>query len=179
MDPTETDLTDFLNDHFCYEVEELIGCYAFFVSSFQHRKELEERGLYVAIQNTGIDHFMMHGRNLLEFFFYKPNNDYARASFYITGWEATPQKTENIKELERRVNFEGVHLGWRRLLVKPDEKNWKPLLIIKDFLNTTEFFLSNVDPRYKGQRVQTLLLLLEQCKTQVQDIFGSLLRPRN
>jgi hypothetical protein len=177
LKPTEAQKIEYLNEHVCYEAEELMFCHAFLVSVFMHKTELEQRGLLEALRNTSLEHFGLHARNLLEFLFYGSLEGYARATDYIAGWANIRIKTQNIRVLERRVNAEIAHLGWERLNVKPEEKGWEPLLIAQDLLDTYELFLSKLDDHYKQERVKRLQFNLSHYKTDIWDVFGILLGP--
>jgi hypothetical protein len=177
LKPTDAQKVEFLNEHVCYEAEELLLCHAFIYSLTLHQAEIEKRGLYPALQNTGLEHFGLHARNLLEFLFYPHDNSgkYARAVDYLKGWNDIRQRTPNIKILEKRVNAELTHLSWDRLLVKPEKKGWQPLLITQDLLDVFETFLAKIDDHYKLERAKQLQAGLAVYKRAVWEVFGILL----
>jgi hypothetical protein len=124
MNPDIQQKTDYLNEHFVYEAQELVSCGLFHASILKHTRAMRERMLYEVFVNISLDHTLLHARNLLEFPFYKEDGDgkYARAVSYVTDW-VRPPMTPNLSLLERRVNDEITHLGWNRLNVRPEEKS--------------------------------------------------------
>ena len=152
-------------------------CHNFLLSLFAHRTELEQRSLFPALQNTGLEHFGLHARVLLEFLFYDSHEGYARATDYVDGWTSMRKMTKSILVLQKRVNSEISHLGWERLKVKPEEKGWQPLPIAQDLLDIYELFLSKVDDHCKQERAKLLQVALGQYKNKMWDVFGILMRP--
>jgi len=79
----------YLDEHYAYEVRELCCCVWYMLSL--HRgwpaRNPEEENVRGFLENTGVDHFLMHALNLLEFY-YKTENPhlYARAKFFVPSW---------------------------------------------------------------------------------------------
>jgi hypothetical protein len=149
----------YLDEHFLYEARELNYCVMFIVSlQFHVGKQVTDRGRWVEefFGNTGLDHFLLHARNLLEFYYKddKPHM-YARARFYIPAWKP-PKKTDLIRELEKRVHGEVTHLGWERLGVPPNGKSWAFVDLAIDLLNVTESFLKALDRSYHSEPIKIL-----------------------
>src|SRR3989339_605647 len=116
------DLKDFLDEHFTYEVEML---YYAIMSWKKYCQPLDQNGV-----NMSLECLFFHGRNLLEFFYYKPIKEYSRATHFIdeSKWKQTcPSKTKNIIELEKRTSNEIVHLTYKRITGSPPEKRWNPI----------------------------------------------------
>jgi len=146
----------FINEHFSYEVLELLQSSLFILSVQARKKELSERGTYQFFLNMALEHTLLHARNLLEFFYYRGDKKkYAQAPAYILDW-TPPSKTVNVKELETRVNDEITHLGWKRLDVELEDKSWKPLGVIGELLDLTDQFLLGLDQKLYGNGLRTL-----------------------
>jgi hypothetical protein len=142
----------FINEHFAYEVEELLYSSHFFLSVKAREKELTERGVYQIFLNTALDHSLLHARSLLEFYYYGDRKS-ARAIAYLPHWKS-PEKSRNIQELERRVNSEIVHLGWKRLDVVT--KGWNLLGVVNELLDVTDKFLSQLDQKFFEPRLKAV-----------------------
>jgi hypothetical protein len=61
----------YINEHFVYEVEELLFSALFFISVQARAKQLSEKRILPVFQNAAIDHALLHARNLLEFYYYE------------------------------------------------------------------------------------------------------------
>jgi hypothetical protein len=175
MEPTEKEKVVFLNEHFAYEVEELVFCDSFIASLFHHRAAIDRKGLFAGLQNTGMEHFLLHARVLLEFLFFGPHEDEPRASDYVKNWSDIRQWTETLKTFQDRVNKEITHLSWRRVGISPEDKTWMLQPIVDDLLNTTGLFLTSVDNSYLEERARNLWGLLALRKTAGIDVFGMLM----
>jgi hypothetical protein len=143
--PDEEGKIRYINEHFRYEVEELLYSALFFISVQARAKQLSDKKILTVFQNTVLDHTLLHARNLLEFYYYKDKEGYARARAYVSSWQF-PIKTPNVRKLEARVNDEVTHLGWKRLDVK--DKTWNPLDVINELLGTTADFLVQLDRKF-------------------------------
>lgn len=154
--PDEERKIRFINEHFVYEVEELLFAALFFISVQARAKELSDKRILPVFQNMAIDHALLHARNLLEFYYYGHKEQmYARARAYVGGWKS-PAKTPNVKKLEARVNDEVTHLGWKRLDVKLEDKTWRLLDVINELLDTTAEFLARLDRKFYREGLKML-----------------------
>lgn len=146
--PDEDGKARYVNEHFVYEVEELLFSALFYISVLARTKQLSEKKILHVFVNAAIDHTLLHARNLLEFYYYKGNEEeYARARAYVSQWRS-PTKTANVKKLEARVNDEITHLGWKRLDIKLEDKTWRLLGVIDELLDTTAVFLVQLDRKF-------------------------------
>jgi len=146
--PDEEGKIRYINEHFAYEVEELLFSALFFISVQARAKQLSEKKILPVFLNAAVDHTLLHARNLLEFYYYKHKEEmYARAGAYVSSWQF-PIKTPNVKKLEARVNDEVAHLGWKRLDVKLEDKTWHLLDVINELLDTTADFLVQLDRKF-------------------------------
>ena len=143
----------FINEHFVYEVEELLYSSLMFLSIQARQKELTEKQVYQVFMNAVLDHSLLHGRSLLDFFYHQGDKKSARASAFVPHWK-TPHMTENIINLQRRVNDEIMHLGWKRLDVR--DKSWKPIDVTNELLDVTDQFLSELDQKFYENSLKTL-----------------------
>lgn len=145
----------FLDEHFLYEVRELYACVWFSMSIQRHAGRASPQ-VELFLSNAALDHFLLHARNLLEFYYEerKPHL-YARAREFVPSWRP-PKKTASIRRLEKRVHGEVTHLAWERLGVHPSEKGWPFVQIGIDLLEVTERFLASMDIRYHSQRIREL-----------------------
>jgi hypothetical protein len=146
--PDEDGKTRYINEHFVYEVEELLLSALFYISVQARTKELSEKKTLQVFLNAAVDHTLLHARNLLEFYYYKGNEEkYAQARAYVSGWQS-PTKTTNVKKLEARVNDEVTHLGWKRLDIKYEDKTWRLLDVINELLDITAVFTGQLDRKF-------------------------------
>jgi hypothetical protein len=100
---------DFLDEHLHYELD------MFFFSlrtiiDFKNRGDFDEKIFHI---NMALEDFLLHSRNLLEFF-YHPNNTtskYAYAGHFFTGnnWDVFNQRRQKILDYWKENN-EVVHL---------------------------------------------------------------------
>lgn len=145
------DLKNFLDEHFTYEVEML---YYAIVNWKKYHQPKDQNGI-----NMTLECLFFHGRNLLEFFYYKPVKNYSRATHFVNEnkWEQTrPDKTKNVLELERRTSNEVVHLTYNRIAGSPPEKNWDPIGCFKDLIIVTKNFLNLLPDELQGNRIISL-----------------------
>jgi hypothetical protein len=155
----EKDLQIFLNEHFCYEVEML---YFTAVSIKYYIIAGSQREL-----NMSLECFLSHGRNLLEFFYYKPADNYARATHFIESdkWQQVkPEKTKNITELERRASPEVAHLTFDRISGTPPEKLWDCSNCFYDLLEVTKKFINLLPNQFHGSGIIDLKNNIDKLK---------------
>ncbi len=155
----EKDLKNFLNEHFCYEIEMLY----FAAVSIKYyniaRSQIEI--------NMSLECFLSHGRNLLEFFYYNPVNNYARAVHFIdnSNWQQSrPEKTKNIIELERRASPEVAHLTFNRIAGTPPEKLWDYTNCFYDLLEVTKKFVNLLPNQFHGNGIIDLKNNIDRLK---------------
>lgn len=145
------DLKKFLDEHFTYEVEML---YHAIVKWKKYHQPFDQNEI-----NMSLECLFFHGRNLLEFFYYKPVKGYSRATHFVdeNKWKQTcPSKTKNILELERRTSNEVVHLTYNRIAGSPPEKQWDPIGCFKDLIAITKNFLNLLPNELQGERIISL-----------------------
>ena len=144
-------LRAFSGEHLWYEVNMLYGVMDLLM------KGVEDYYLYNAL----LEAFVLHASVILDFF-YKPavKPDDARAVHYVrdTGafHKALPPFQQKFGGFTRKRNKEVVHLSYRRLYVRPEEKRWNSTKITKDIRRIVDLFLDHADPARLHPRMYTL-----------------------
>jgi hypothetical protein len=140
---TEKQKKEMMFHHFLYEVSSLLNVNLLTKIEYPniHYKNIGE--------NILVDNILLHSRNLLSFYYQKPNNShFSFAKHFIENWNSLkPTKTFMIKELERRVHNECCHLTYKRL-IGGDHKKWNLHQLRIDLLKITKLFLENLDKKY-------------------------------
>jgi hypothetical protein len=146
---------DFIQEHFYYEATEML-------LAVQHGRRLiklaaENNIPSQWVENISLECFLTHGRNLLEFF-YRPSDKHPRAEDFLkegVEWSSVrPPMTDNIKQLQRRVDTELSHLDYKRISGKPPEKLWRLDLIYTDMLEVIRVFLESIQEGYLTDRLE-------------------------
>lgn len=142
----------YLREHFYYEVKMLV---------FSVPKIIEfQRAKNQGSTNMALEDCLLHARNLMEFFYYKPHKLYLRAYDFVenkTKWDRDkPEKTHWIKEVERRANKELAHLAHGRIYGTPPEKGWECGAIVRDFLKVVKVFLDHLPGEYMGENLREI-----------------------
>jgi hypothetical protein len=155
---TDAELKKFLEEHFSYEVEMLY----FSVTKLIEFKQINDSGGI----NMALETFLLHARNLREFFYYdtkKFPTDARASDFFEEGnlWrEIRPDETDSILKIKERVGKELAHLTYKRIYGTPPEKNWSCGETFKDLLKTVKIFLNNLPDKYKGDGLQNIKKLV-------------------
>jgi len=153
MNLTDEEKQELLGEHFYYEVKML---------SFTATKLIEFTQIDIWNKNMALETFLLHARNLREFFYRdsKQHETDARAYEFVkerNKWEeARPEETEWIKKVRERVNTELAHLTYRRYAGTPPDKGWKHYEIQKDFLKVVKIFLDHLPKKYIDKRLQEI-----------------------
>lgn len=147
----EHDHKKFLGEHFCYEVEMLIF-------SIQRLSEANQRK-EVGDINMSLETFLLHSRNLIEFFYFPPSKEYARAVDFISlkTWDKVrPPKNEKIETFLARANHEVSHLTYKRLYGDTNEKKWNWGEYFLVLFNITKVFLDNLPLKYCDAKIKNM-----------------------
>ena len=157
-----------LREHFYYEVAML--CFSMTkVMAFKRAKDQSST-------NMALEDFLLHARNLKEFFYYKPHKLYLRAYDFVenrTKWDRDkPEKTDGIKEVERRADKELAHLAHGRIYGTPPEKEWDCGTIQKDFLKVVEVFWDHLPEECIGERLREAKKMCDQVATSTRKQVG-------
>lgn len=151
-----TDKNNFLNIHFCYEIEMLIWAYRLTANS----QSVE--------MNIKVETFLTHARALLEFFYDKKKYpDDARAFEFVVDrstWESMrPSKSGEIENAIDRMNKELSHITYKRHDSVVPEKKWGELFpIIKDEIEELIRLFNKSLPN-ELDKINLLLKNLEAC----------------
>ena len=144
---TSEEKKNYLEKHFTYEMEMLI-----FSCEFLKREATDQMRI-----NLGLENFLLHGRSLLEFFYYDPHDKYLRAINFIPKFkQIRPEKTLNLCELERRASDEIIHLGYLRIDRTDIVKQWNWGKTLVDFLAVGKVFLDHLSNEYFGEKMETI-----------------------
>lgn len=154
----DKDLKDFLEEHFCYEVEKLIACNNKIIAN-------QDKDIF-------LECLCLHARNIIEFLFFKEKPNYNRAKYYIDieKWETWKQNYEKYEATFGKINYSVAHLTFNRK--KPvktgGEKDLKWtnesffMLLLKDVAK----FLDMLPEKFVSQKI-------EQIKQSLQRTFKS------
>lgn len=121
----DKDLKDFLEEHFCYEVEKLIACNNKIITS----PTIQDKEIF-------LECLCLHARNIIEFLFFKETKKYNRAKYYIDieKWECLEKNSNKYKATFGKINDSVAHLAFNRK--NPDKSDGE-----KDLKWTNESFL--------------------------------------
>ncbi|HPB67505.1 MAG TPA: hypothetical protein PLT76_04850 [Candidatus Omnitrophota bacterium] len=144
-------LRAFSGEHLWYEIHMLYGVMDILL------KGVDDDYLYNAL----LEAFVLHASVILDFF-YKPavKPDDARAVHYVRDaaafYKALPPFEQKFGGFTRKRNKEVVHLSYRRLYVRPEEKHWRSPKITKDIRRIVDLFLDHADPVRLHPKMYTL-----------------------
>ena len=157
----------FINWRFVHEVRMLRNVNGFRNQQPEIGKKLSQTTeQYNFLSTVIVVNLLIHARNLREFFYGSHYSETAEAKDYVN-WTA-PSKTENIEELEGRVNHEIMHmdLGTKDGDVYDITVKWKDLDgLVKDLQDVTKKFLKQLEtenPDYYEDNLKLLKSDLEK-----------------
>jgi len=145
-------LTAFSQEHLYYEFAMLFGV----VEILQ--RDVEDVYLYNAL----LESFVVHAANILDFFYRPPvKPDDARAEHFMDHPQAwrrlLPPYEKHFKKFDMKRNKRVVHLSYRRLDVRPEDRRWGIVKISKEIRKILKLFVKNANPRSLHPRIQELL----------------------
>ena len=113
------------------------------------------------IYNALLESFVLHASVILDFFYKPPvKPDDARAVHYVRDADAfqkaLPSFEQKFGGFTRKRNKEVVHLSYRRLYVRPEEKRWGAEKITKDIRRIVDIFLDHADPKKLHTKMYSL-----------------------
>lgn len=147
---TEKQKKEMIQEHFFYEVINLLN-----IEILNRVNWLDETSKQISI-NISVDNILLHSRNLFEFFYDEKakKTNFAYANQFISNWkELKPNKTEQIKQMQKRVNNECSHLTYNRF-ISIEHKSWNLYQLKMDFLKVTKIFLDNLSPEFFNERLK-------------------------
>lgn len=187
------DKKNYLEEHFIYEVEMLCFSFARIIDSKQIDEEPAQYSLHSTSISTpwvaqhgeqandanninmALETFLLHARNLKEFF-YNDNKRYdtdARAWDFLEDknlWQKLrPAEMGSMIQIRKRAGKELAHLSYKRIYGTPPEKNWNIGEILSELLKVVDIFLDHLSPKYFGDRLQNLKQRIKlQCNLMTQ-----------
>ena len=122
--------------------------------------------------NMGLETFLLHARNLREFFYGEEKYPHdARAYHFFADkecWEKMrPDETDSIKDVAKRGNKELAHLTYKRISGTPPEKGWDCGKILSDLLGVVKVFLDKLPEKYSGNKLNDLKSEMRQFLSRV------------
>ncbi len=139
--PSAKVLIAFSAEHLYYEVWMLYGV------TEKLRQGLTDRYLYNAL----LESFVVHASIILDFF-YKPQvkPDDAKAIHYLDSvgeWNALlPSYAKYFRRFNTKRNKEVIHLSYKRLDVKPEQKYWRVVETTSHIQKLFDKFLDLANP---------------------------------
>lgn len=144
MEYSKEFLKAFSEEHLRYEVE----CFyeiSLFLSNekaFGAENETDLHFLNMAL----IESFIIHLRNIIDFFYIHPKDDDIIAEFYYPNWENNrPKKSELLRNSKIRANKELAHLTTLRKNGIPKEKSWDIKRLRKEINGLFNEFFEGAD----------------------------------
>lgn len=110
------------------------------------------------IHNALLESFVVHASVILDFF-YKPQvkPDDAKAVHYmnsIEAWNAIlPSYAKYFRKFNKKRNKEVMHLSYKRLDVRPDQKRWGAFEVTANIRRLVDKFLEMADPALLDPRI--------------------------
>ena len=144
-------LIDFSGEHLYYEIKMLFGVRALL------KKGVQDQYVYSAL----LESFIIHTNIILDFF-YKPQTkpDDAKAAHYIRdliGWKRDlPAYEGYFRKFNRRRSREVVHLSYKRLETKGNEKLWSIEKTTDHIKRLIVLFLDKADPALLHPKIYEL-----------------------
>jgi len=155
---TEAERKKYLEDPFLYEVKMLF----FALRKIEHLKICGDYNNKTNIPNNNmvLECFLLHAKLLLEFFY---DNGKPKTGSYVRGWhfygndksvweKFCPEKTEEIKDFEKRINSELSHFGASRITPFL-HKGWSEVKILHDFMDVVAVFVKNLPEEYQSDEL--------------------------
>ena len=142
---------EFLNHFFLYEIDMLESMNKSHENLFHAPVDRQ------FVENIIVETYLLHGRNLLEFFYYDDQQqDKATANEFLEKWndwkKLRPPLTESLKILRRRVDRETTHLTYKRIVGKPESKFWNFHVLYVDLMMVFCIFAKNVAEEYADEK---------------------------
>ncbi len=134
-------------EHFYYEVSMMK------LSLYIARKNFSDKIIQNNKMNIVLEIFLLHARNLLEFFYDKNDckKDIAHVNHFLKSgikWKKIQTKSNSwYKSLNKKINIYLSHMNYNRK-IDIKEKEWNLLELKKDFNNIIKVFLKNIDDKY-------------------------------
>jgi hypothetical protein len=157
----------FLDDPYYYEVSMLFHSFFFNIVGDSQQAAI--------LKNIRLESFILHARNLIEFYYEKSNSkkeriheDDAWAVDFFKEKELWLNIRPDIKDwkrkFEKRAAKELAHLTYSRLEISPENKIWNIFEIANPIKEISILFIDNIDEILKTQKILSLQNYLESLK---------------
>ncbi len=151
MDISLEEKTLLLAEHYKYEVDML----------FMTWQKLNALTIDVNTHNAILESFLLHSRNLIEFYYdlKKYKNSDARAHDYFDEkikWEDIRPNID-YKDFKININKQISHLTYDRVKFTLSDKAWTPLYIMIELFQITKIFISKLPSKYSHQNLKYVL----------------------
>jgi len=179
-EPTDDDKKRYLEEHFFYEVRMLMYSFEQLTKSSniggEHKTSFtdvstpgiqqawESGSRDILFLNMALETFLLHARNLREFFYgdRKRFPDDARSSDFSDLWETLrPKESMEIERIRDQAGEELAHLTYKRMHGTPPGKEWSYRKIFSEFLEVIRIFLKNLPEKYFNKN---LIILMAEVK---------------
>ena len=147
MDITQEDKRLFLERHFKQEVKMLLQSAVVYFNPKSYRSEV------------ALESFLIHIRNLHEFFYEYGKKKTAYALDYNKKWKIK-EKLDELKIWIPQINNYLLHLGYERHLV--ESKPYKPYLVDKLYIHFRKLILDFWSELYKKYKTPDLIRIIKK-----------------
>jgi hypothetical protein len=153
---TKEELVAFSGEHLYYELNMFFG-----VSKLLN-EGIHDQYIYSAL----LESFIIHASAILDFFYKPPHKvDDASALHFINDvakWKKIrPSYDKYFRKFHRRRSREVVHLSYKRLEVRSNEKRWELGKVVPSIQNLVQLFLDVADPELIHPRLEKIKYFLK------------------
>lgn len=149
---------DYLKEHFIYEVDMLMFSFSRLAELLKTRNEGENLGS----KNMMLEDFVLHARNLRNFFYGPEKKEDAVAKHFVEDiirWSKAKRKERKrpgIIEIYNRASKELAHLTYKRKCEVSEKKNWTCSTILREILEVVDGFIDCVRKEYMSDELRSL-----------------------
>lgn len=149
---------DYLKEHFVYEVDMLMFSFSRLAELLKTRNEGEDLGS----KNMMLEDFILHARNLRNFFYGPEKKEDAFAKHFVKDiirWSRARRKERErpgIIEIRDRASKELAHLTYKRKCEVSEKKNWPCSTILREILEVVDGFIDCVRKKYMSDELWSL-----------------------
>lgn len=149
---------DYLKEHFVYEVDMLMFSFSRLAELLKTRNEGKDLGS----KNMMLEDFILHARNLRNFFYGPKKTEDAVAKHFVEDiirWSRARRKERErpgIMEIYDRASKELAHLTYKRKCEVSEKKNWPCSTILREMLEVVDGFIDCVRKEYMSDELRSL-----------------------
>lgn len=155
---SESDLAAYSREHLAYEIQMFFAT-AQILSRLSPPANPPDRE--IVVNNVYIESFVIHLRNLIEFFYpQRIKNSVIAEYFFVnpTDWKhIRPKIPKTLKDARERSHRELAHLTTDRLSVPPSAKRWPVISLAKQIKDLVEQFVNSASSVRLDPSVRTLV----------------------